>query len=248
MPNPKVPKMQEDLKHLLELSTVDKKVYELKQTKKDLPLRVQALKDAIGREKANFDRLQAEIVDTESKIRQSQDEVSAETHSLQESGKRLDNISTNREYDAVHLEIAAHKKNIDAAHANVLHYQQTLENLRKDLAQVEAEYEKVREANEPELKTLTEELNGIEDRIADEAKLAAEPRSKISKKVLSLYDRVAQRRNTPYIIAAVNHSHKFCDVCSRSQTSQRVIEVSKKTSLLTCESCGSLLIWRDEVA
>ena len=82
--------------------------------------------------------------------------------------------------------------------------------------------------------------------LADEAKLAAEPRAKISKKVLTLYDRIVQRRNTPFIIAAVNHSHKFCDVCSRSQTPQRIIEVGKKNSLLTCESCGSLLVWRDD--
>src|SRR5262245_57889428 len=110
--------MQEDLQYLLQLSAVDKKVYELKQTKKDLPLRIQSLKAAIGKEKANLDRLQAEITDTENKIRENQDAVAAETSSLEESGKRLDNISTNREYDAIHLEIAAHKKNIDAAHAS----------------------------------------------------------------------------------------------------------------------------------
>jgi len=239
--------MQEDLKHLLELSVVDKKVYELKQTKRDLPNRVQALKDAIGKEKANLDRIQAEITDTQTKIKDNQDAVATETLSLQESSKRLENISTNREYDAVHLEIATHKKNIDTAQASVVHFQQVLENLQKDLEQIEGEYQKVREANEPELHTLTEELNGIEDRIAEQAKQAAEPRSKISKKVVSLYDRVVERRKTPYVIAAVNHSHKFCDVCSRSQTPQRIIEVSKKTSLLTCESCGSLLVWRDEM-
>ena len=238
--------MQEDLKYLLELSSVDKKVHELKQTRRDLPLRIQTLKNAIGTEKSRLDSLLAEITDTQTKIRENQDAVATETGSLQESNKRLDNISTNREYDAVHLEIAAHKKNIDTANASVLHFQQILENLQKDLTQVEADYQTVRDANEPELKTLTDELNGIEDRIAGEAKLSAEPRSKISKKTLTLYDRIVQRRNTPYIIAAVNHHHKFCDVCSRSQTPQRIIEVGKKTSLLTCESCGSLLVWRED--
>ncbi len=238
--------MQEDLKHLLELSAVDKKVYELKQTKRDLPFRVQTLKDAIGREKANLDRIQSEITETQTKIRDNQDAVAVETSSLQESSKRLDNISTNREYDAVHLEIATHKKNIDTAQASVVHHQQALENLQKDLAQIEAEYQKVREANEPELQQLTEELNGIEDRIAEQATHAAGPRAKISKKVLSMYDRTVQRRKTPNVIAAVNHSHKFCDVCSRSQTPQRIIEVSKKNAMLTCESCGSLLVWREE--
>ena len=48
--------MQEDLQYLLELSTVDKKVYELKLTKKDLPVRIQTLKEEIEREKANAEK------------------------------------------------------------------------------------------------------------------------------------------------------------------------------------------------
>jgi len=197
MPNPKVLRMQEDLQYLLQLSVVDKKVYELKQTKRDLPLRIQLLKDSIGKEKANLDRIQAQIAETQAKIRENQDAVATETQALQDSDKRLNSITTNREYDAIHLEIAAHKKSIDTGNASVLHHQQILENLQKDLEQVEAEYQKVREANEPELQLLIEEINGIEDRIATEAKQGVEPRSKIGKKVLSLYDRVVQRRGTP---------------------------------------------------
>jgi predicted nucleic acid-binding Zn-ribbon protein len=239
--------MQEDIQYLLELSGVDKKVYELKQTKRDLPVRVQSLRDAIGKEKTNLERIQAAVADTQTKIRELQDTIAVETESLQESSKRLNNISTNREYDAIHLEIATHKKNVDTAQANILHFQQMLENLQKEGSEAEAESAKVLEANEPELNRLVEELNGIEDRITAQAKLGEAPRSKIGKKVLTLYDRIVQRRGTPNIIAAVNHSHRYCDVCSRSQTSQRVIEVSKKSTLLTCESCGSLLVWRDEI-
>jgi len=238
--------MQEDLQFLLQLSAVDKKVYDLKQTKKDLPLRIQSLKASIGKEKGNLDRLQAEIADTENKIRENQDAVSTETASLEESGKRLDNISTNREYDAVHSEIATHKKNIDVAQANVIHYQQILENLLKDKETIEAQYKKVLETNDPELKKLTEELGGIEDRIAEEGAKAEAPRAKISKKVLSVYDRVVQRRGNPNVISAINRNQRACMVCNRTQTPQRVMDISKKNSLLTCESCGSILVWRDE--
>ncbi len=240
--------MQEDIQYLLQLSSVDKKVHELKQTRRDLPVRIQSLKSAIDKEKTNLVRIQAEIAVTQSKIKENQDTVAVEALSLQESNKRLTNISTNREYDAVHLEIAAHKRNVDAAQANILHFQQALENLQKDAAQAEEESKKAIAANEPELNTLTEELNGIEDRIAAQAKLGEEPRRKIGKKVLSLYDRVVQRRGSPHVIAAVNHSHRHCDVCNRSQTSQRVIEVAKKNALLGCESCGSILVWREEIA
>ena len=238
--------MQEDLQYLLRLSKVDKKVHELKQTRKDLPQRIQSLRDSIEREKTALDKVQGDIVSMQTAITESQDAIVTESASLEESSKRLNNISTNREYDAVHLEIAAHRKNVDTAQAQVLHFQQILENLRKEAEEAEAAYAKIQEELNPELETLTTELNGIEDRIADAAKNADEPRGHISKKTLSMYDRIMQRRGTPNIIAAVNHKHRACDVCSRNQTSQRVIEVAKAKQLYLCEGCGSILVWRED--
>jgi predicted nucleic acid-binding Zn-ribbon protein len=238
--------MQEDLQYLLDLSTVDKKVHELKLTKKDLPLRIQTLKDEIEREKTKLEGTNQAIAETKSKIQENQDISVQEQTSLTESNRRLEAISTNREYDAVHLEIATHKRNIDSAQANVIHHQQMLENLLKEKEEVEVAYKTVLEANEPELNKLTDELGGIEDRIAEELAKADAPREKINKKVLSVYDRVVKRRGTPNVIAAINRNQKACLVCNRTQTPQRIIEISKKNALLTCESCGSILVWKED--
>ena len=238
--------MQEDLQYLLDLSAVDKKVYELKLTKKDLPLRIQTLKDEIDREKSNLEKINQAITETKAQIEQNQDTVVQEQASLTDSNKRLDNISTNREYDAVHLEIATHKRNIDNGQANVIHHQQILENLLKDKETVEVEYKRVMDANSPELNKLVEELSGIEDRIAEQMAKADAPRNKIGKKVLSVYDRVVTRRGNPNVISAINRTQKACVVCNRTQTPQRVIEISKKNALLTCESCGSIMVWKED--
>jgi predicted nucleic acid-binding Zn-ribbon protein len=238
--------MQEDLQYLLELSAVDKKVYELKLTKKDLPVRIQTLKEEIEREKANAEKLDQSITETQAKIKENQEMSVQEQTNLTESNKRLDAISTNREYDAVHLEIATHKRNIDNAQANVIHFQQILENLLKDKEATDAAYKAVLDKNGPELSKLTEELNGIEDKMASEMAKAEAPREKINKKVLAVYDRVVKRRGNPNVIAAINRNQKACLVCNRTQTPQRVIEISKKNTLLTCESCGSILVWKED--
>lgn len=242
-----MPTIEEDLQNLLRLWAVDKKVFELKQTRRDLPQRIQALRDAIQRERAAADKARAEIVKTETQIRESQETAVSEAAALEDSSKRLAAITTNREYDAVHLEIAAHKKNIDAAQARALHLQQMVENLKSDAEAAEAAFEAVRAELEPELETLSTELGGIEDRIAAEAAKGDAPRAGVSKKTLSLYERTVQRRGgNPNVIALVNHAHKACDICSRTQTAQRVIEVGKKRQVLLCEGCGSLLLWRED--
>jgi len=96
--------MQEDLQYLLELSAVDKRSNELKLTKKDLPVRIQTLKDDIEREKTNAEKTSAAITETKAQIAQNQDMAVVEQAALTESNHRLEAISTNREYDAVHLE------------------------------------------------------------------------------------------------------------------------------------------------
>jgi predicted nucleic acid-binding Zn-ribbon protein len=64
--------------------------------------------------------------------------------------------------------------------------------------------------------------------------------------VLAVYDRVVKRRGNPNVISPINRSQKACLVCNRTQTPQRVIEISKKNALLTCESCGSILVWKED--
>jgi predicted nucleic acid-binding Zn-ribbon protein len=237
--------MQEDLKLLIQLSEVDKKVHALQLTKKDLPSRIQQMKNAIESEKSRLQGIRSDLADTEAKIRENQTLIQTEQENLAQSNKRLENISTNREYDAVHLEIAAHKKNIDQAQANATHFQQSLENLQQDVGGVEAHYNEVMAINEPILKELLAELEGIEDRIAAQAAMGSGPREKMSKRILTLYDRVISRRGNPNILAAINHDTRHCTVCNRTQPPQRIIEISKQRALLTCEGCGSLLVWKE---
>lgn len=241
--------IEHDLQNLMRLWAVDKQVFELKQTRRDLPQRIQSLRDTLAREQAVVEKLRAEIARTEEQIRASQEEAVTETTALEKSSTRLQAISTNNEYDAVHLEMAAHRRNIDAAQARALHLQQVVENLRTEATEAEAKFEAVRTGIEPELETLGAELGGIEERIAAAAAKADEPRAAVGKKVLSIYDRTVARRGHPNVIALVNHAHRACDICSRTQTVQRVIEVGKFRQLYLCEGCGSLLLWRpDDVA
>ncbi len=238
--------MIEDLTLLLEMNQLEKKAHELQLTKKDLPSRIAQLKAEISQEKAKLDQITHAVSDAKAKIQENKDLAVQEQTALDDSNGRLESISTNREYDAVHTEIAVHRKNIDTANANVLHFQQTLENLEKDYEAIETEYKRTLETNEPELEKLETELSGIEDRIAEQRKLAEAPRARISKRILSVYDRVRQRRETPNVISALSRGKKFCGICNRTQTPQRLIEISKQNSLITCESCGAILVWQEE--
>ena len=127
-----------------------------------------------------------------------------------------------------------------------MHFQQIFENLKQDKEQVQKEFESISEANSPELDKLSAELNSLEDRIDEEKAKAIGPRSKVSKKILSVYDRIIKRRKNPYIIATVNWERRVCEICNRTQPPQKINELSRMNSIHTCETCGSILIWDEE--
>lgn len=239
--------MKQELENLLILNEVDKKVYELQMSRKDLPLKIQALQEEIDTEKKKLEDIRAAIADTTAKIKENQTVVEDETAGLNASNEKLENISTNREYDAVHSEIATHKKNIDNAQANVIHFRQILENYQADAEKIEADFKDVIERNEPELRELTAELNGIEDKIAAEQARGKGPRENVNKRLLQVYDRLVKRRQTPYIIGFVNRFHRSCQSCNRTQTPQKINDISKMSNLTTCESCGAILVWKEDM-
>lgn len=239
--------MEDELNYLLQLCEFDKNIFQLKKANKDLPRKIQALQGENLAAKKKFEEVEAELKACETKIKEARTFADDEKEKLDGSSHRLENISTNKEYDAVHAEIAAHKKNIEDSQATALHYQQVLENIKSDKDKAEKEYLAIIEQNAPELEKLTGELNSLEERIAGERQKSEVPKSKVSKKVLSVYDRIQTRRKTPYIIATVNDKKRVCEICNRTQPPQKINELSKMHSLQTCETCGSILIWRNSL-
>jgi hypothetical protein len=238
--------MQEELKYLLELSDCDKTVYNLRSANVDLPKRINVLKNKIASAKQKLNEVCEAIEQSETKIKDNNDFIVTENQALDSSKLKLDKISTNKEYDAIHTEIATHKRNIEDSQANALHFQQVLENLNNDKQELEEYYSSIETENLPELESLNKELDSLEGKISTELEKGEAPKSKISKKIISVYERVKKRRKTPYVVSVINWNNRVCEVCNRTQPPQRINELNKSNAIINCETCGSILIWKNE--
>ncbi len=237
--------MKEELNYLLELCGYDKNAYNLRKANKDLPIRINELKTEIQTAEAKLNEISNLVSETEKKIKDSREFTESEIQNLEDSEERLKNISTNKEYDAVHSEIATHKRNIEDSQASAIHFEQVLENLKEDKKAIEEEYNSIIEKNKPELESLSKDLDSLEDRIAIEVSKSEEPRKKVGKRLISVYERMKKRRKSPYIISIINWNSNVCENCNRTQPAQKVNEVSRMDSIITCEGCGSILIWNE---
>ena len=102
--------MQEELKQLLQLCDLDKKIFDLRKSNKNLPIKIAALKEEIGSAQNKLNKLVTDMEECEKKISDAKNFAEEEKKNLENSNHRLENITTNKEYDAIHAEIATHKK------------------------------------------------------------------------------------------------------------------------------------------
>ncbi len=238
--------MKTDFDALIELNKLDIEMFELRRANSSIPLRIKELNTEISVKQKAFNA----VVES---IAQSQKEIEGNTVGLEDSEvavirdeERLGNISTNREYDAIHKEMAVHRKTIEDNKANVLHFRSLIESFEKDKEELEVSLEEVKVKNKPLLDELNTELSGLEDRIKqmqDKADLCQKEGGVA--KLFGLYCRIVKKSKNPYVLSFVNWEEQFCDVCQRMQAPQRLTLVAKQDEICLCETCGNILIWKE---
>jgi len=172
-------------------------------------------------------------------------ELEAETAAA--TGKRLQTqlvqVKTNKEYSAMLHEIEAAKDAVSQLEEKIL-----LEMERQDeLAAAEQQEQQAFAAAAGRIgqqrQSLEEQQRDVQSRVDA---LAAERQRSVDalpRDVLTVYQRIFQGRGGQAIVPV---EQRACGGCGAPLPLQLVNEVRKMGSLITCESCGRILIWSQE--
>ena len=235
--------MQKQLQILMELQNVDFQLLQLERERGDLPQIVNTLKDEIEKLTETHDAKSAEREDTLKQKLLVEGELQTTQEKLKKFQAQLYSVATNKEYDAITVEIESAEQNIDAMETSILEMEEREENLQKEtdelvesLKQKKDELEK----NESDLKKKLAETEEEERRLAIER---AELVKKITRPVISRYQRIFQAKNGNAVVPVVNNA---CSGCFTRVPPQRALEIRKMDHLILCETCGRILMWQDE--
>ncbi len=235
--------MENILKHLIELQRIDTQFDELQLQKGDLPIAIEEtriqLKEKQERKEHYEERLESLAADR----RMFENEIAAGKEKLKEYEDKLYQVKTNREYDAISLEIDTKKneieelkKKIDQSLEEETETLQLLEEVTAEIAEIEkqlAEYEQ-------ELKEIEEQTKEQETRLKHEReKIVRE----IDPRYIRQYERIRQAKNG---LAVVPIRRNSCGGCFSAIPPQKIIEIREMHRLYTCEHCGRILVWIDE--
>lgn len=235
--------MQKDLEMLLKLQEIDYDLVELERSKDYLP-------DMIGNLKKEIDDTSTGLKESEEGLIQQNmlrkkleldiEEVNSELAKLQ---KQMRDIKTNREYDALVTEIADRKLKVSNAEEELLKTLTEIDELQDRIKEYKEKLTEVEKNNQAQLESLQKELDSIGIKVKQKEDERKNISVRMNKYILATYERVKKVKGG---VAVVSVRKRACSGCYKSLPPQRIQEIKKRDTLITCDSCGRILIWMDE--
>jgi len=233
------------VKQLVDLQDVDSRFDALQLQKGDLPMIIQEaeedLESKLEDKKANEELIEKGEADR----RMFQLEIEASKAKLKQYEDQLYKVQTNKEYDAISLEIDTKKMEIKELENKILQSLEEEEEYKKNIEESGEEIKKL-EDQLSEYKTELEEI--IQHTKAEEAQL-----EKQREKILSDMDKRYQRqyekiRKAKGGLAVVPIKKSSCGGCFSAVPPQKIVEIREMNRLYTCEHCGRILVWTDNLS
>lgn len=235
--------MQKELEVLLKLQEIDYDLLELERSKDYLPDMIGNLKreieDTSNALKGSEERLTQQTLQRK-KLELDLEQINAELEKLQ---KQMRDIKTNREYDALVTEISSRKLKVSNTEEELLKALTEIDELQDKIEEYKEKLAEVEKNNQVQLDSLQEELDSIGTKIKQKEDERKNISVRMNKYILSTYERVKKVKGG---LAVVPVKKRACSGCYKSLPPQRIQEIKKGDTLITCDSCGRILIWMDE--
>jgi len=237
--------MEQSLERLLKLQEIDLRIHELEQSKVDFPREVEQREALIAEARTSAEAAGKKIAAGDTAIKAVDDAVDMARAALDKSQDRLNAITSNREYDAVHAEIETHKATIAGAQNKLKTLGDEKEKAAAAAQEAQQRLEAIIQEHEAVIADLKGKIATIDQQIAEVQKERAAIAATITRPFLSTYEFIRKKRKSGKVLAYVN-ADRTCGVCFKVLESRVIMEIKRGKKLPVCEICGSLLIWHDD--
>ncbi len=232
--------MFEQLKLLVELQLLEDKRKELIRGYEETPRRIADLQKELERLEGAFLARKAEVEHARKMHRSLEQGISDQEAKIARSRSRMNEVKTNKEYQAILKEIEDIKKEIAAREDEALEYMEKIDQLGKQVKVEEKELARHKERIESEKKQLLAESERIKERLERLEAITAKVREQVEPALLKRSDYLLQRQAG---IAVAACEGGVCQVCHLNIPPQKYIELMKDESIMQCPHCHRFLYW-----
>ncbi len=235
--------MKDRLRLLYSLQLVDSNLDELQEMKGDLPKIVAELTETVktktAQKKSLEDIVKKSIVNRD----QTDTDILALKSKIEKYKTQQFQVKTNKQYDALAREIDFAQEKITTLQKDMEALEGNAVNAKEDIEKLKGEIETL----QAELSDRKKELAAVNKEHEDEELKLQHQRDKITSKISKadsqMYERIRKAMEGRAIVPVRRNS---CGGCFNRVTPQRVLELRKNSTLITCERCGRILV-SDEI-
>jgi len=235
--------LRKKIQTLIKLQEIDSRLDDLKLQKGDLPLMVAQAEEELSIKKGDRDDIKERLLNLEKDRKMFEMEVEASKEQLKKYEDQLYQVQTNKEYDAISLEIDTKKSQISDLENKILQTFDEEDSLKKQLEEVEKEIAEL----EKQLLEYKKELEEISQLTATEEATLLHEREKVIKDLdktwLSRYERIRKAKGG---IAVARIERGSCGGCFSTIPPQKIVEIRESNRIYTCEYCGRILVWIED--
>ena len=235
--------MDQDLHILVQLQRVDSTIDLLLKRRDGYPHRIGALEDELKKTEQELTAEQERRSELEKEQRHFERELQNANHELDKHNKRLFEVKTNKEYQALLQEIEVQKNRIEEFESQILERMTALDDLAETIKGFEAEFGKKKDDTSQKIEECKSGLASVENELAIQQREREKLLSDADAKLIKNYERV-RKKNKGFAVVPVQK--EACGGCFERLPPQRINEIRRNDGLIHCENCGSILVWDEE--
>ena len=232
--------VEEKLRALYELQTVDTKIDELRILAGELPQEVKDMSDEVEGLKTRLTNIENNIKECETGISEHRVRIENANAAISRYKEQQNNVRNNREYDNLTKEIEYQELDIESS-------QKKIARLTADLEDRQAEKAKTISDIEDRTVDLNQKRNELEAILSETKEQteklmlrAAELEKNIEDRLVTAFHRI--RKNAHNGLAVVKVERDSCGGCHSKIPAQRHLDIRLRKKIIVCELCGRILV------
>ncbi len=230
--------LKSQIDSLVKLQTLDSEIYSLRMEKESRPHEIQNLEVAFDEKKQSLANLEKVSLNLQKLRKERELELASKEEGIKKLQTQLYSLKTNKEYQAMLLQINDAKADISIIEDKIL---QVLDQVDKAKNDTEQEKQKLKEHEGlffGEKKKIEDRIKEIDDRLAQLEAQRKQMMPGIDPNILTQYDRILANRDG---LAIVSVSSDSCGGCNMHVPPQVINLIRMYERIITCEVCNRML-------
>lgn len=234
--------MQEQLRHLVKLQSLDKSLYELEEEHKTIPGHLAELSLAEEKLSARLKEAQEEIDEVSARRKDLEKDSEGIRSRVRRAENRLMSAKSQREVRAANAEIEEGKDAIKSNDDLVLELMERQEKLQARITDFSNQLEEASAESKKQRTALTKRSNAI---VREMNKYKGKRQSladKVNQELIDQYDFIRKARQG---VALAPVKDGICMACHVQIPPQQFNELQKVDRVMSCPTCHRMLYWAD---